>query len=287
MIDAPVEVGIGTGPLASRDICTIALRAEELGFESIWVPEHLVIPRESTGTPRHHGKDSQLDPSNPLVDPFVALAFIAAQTTHIHVGTGVFNVALRHPFVVSRAAGTLADVAPGRVEIGVGSSWLASEYDAVGLDFASRGQRLDEALAIITATWTDTLVEYHGNHFDFKPVYWEAKPAVRPRFHIAGEVEASFRRVARYGDGWIAMDHTPESIAPVVKRMREAVANHNVEASGLQVSLSVNATEYSGHAADLLERLAAAGVTRAILGGIMPLEEKLRAMENIATELSG
>src|SRR5262245_41693515 len=241
MLDTAIQVATGSGPVRASQFLTFATRSEELGFESVWIPEHVVAPLQVGGSPRRDVDHLPMDPATPFLDSFVALGHVAGRTQRIGLGTGIFNVALRHPFVVSRAAATLADYAPGRVDIGVGAGWLAGEYEALGLDFASRGSRLDEALEIITSTWRDETLEYRGRHFTFPPVAWQPKPQIAPRLHIAGETRASFRRLARFGTGWIVNGRTPDSVGSAIEQMRQAVGREARDPAELEVTMFVDA----------------------------------------------
>lgn len=197
----------------------LTLRAEELGYESVWIPEHLVLPVKTAGSPMHGQEHPPIPSQTPVFDALAYLAFLAGQTTSIRFGTHVYNIGLRHPFVSARSAVTLDLVSSGRFEFGVGASWLREEWDAVGLDFATRGARVDEALAVCRALWTEPTVEHHGRFFDFDEVMFEPKPLQvgGPPLQIGGDGKAALRRVAQYGAGWIPMNHTidqlPESLA--------------------------------------------------------------------------
>ncbi len=115
------------------------MEADTLGYDSVWMPEHMVIPVRSAGSP-HAGADHPPIPADvPVFDVFAYLGFLAGQTEHIHFGTQVYNIGLRHPFIVARAVATLDVVSNGRLEFGIGASWLQAEWEAVGLDFATRG----------------------------------------------------------------------------------------------------------------------------------------------------
>jgi len=148
-------------------------RADELGYESAWLPEHLVLPVQMGGSP-HHGHDHPPIPAQtPVFDAMTYLAFLAGQTTNIRFGTQVYNIGLRHPFVSARAAATLDIVSGGRFDFGIGASWLREEWDATGLDFGTRGARVDEALAVCRALWTEPVISHHGRFFDFDEVTFE------------------------------------------------------------------------------------------------------------------
>ena len=125
----------------------------------------------------------------PVFDVFSYLGFLAGQTEQIHFGTQVYNIGLRHPFVVARAVTTLDVISGGRLEFGIGASWLRAEWEAVGLDFDTRGRRVDEAIAVCQRLWSEEVVEHHGEFFDFGPVMFEPKPAQAPwpPLHIGGD----------------------------------------------------------------------------------------------------
>lgn len=217
-----MKFGIALGRLNPAFFLEITLLAEELGFESVWLPEHLVFPVHMTRSPIPGDEHPPVPPSTPVFDCFAYLSFLAGRTSRIRLGTHVYNLALRHPFVAARAVQTLDIVSGGRAEAGVGAGWLESEWRAAGLEFSTRGRRLDEALEVCRRLWTEEIIEHHGEFFDFEPVMFEPKPVQRPRppVLVGGESHAALRRAARLGDGWIGMDHTLESVAPRVEKLR-------------------------------------------------------------------
>lgn len=153
----------------------------------------------------------------------VHLAALAAATSTIRLGTYVYQLGLRDPFIAARAVMTLDVVSRGRVELGVGAGWMEEEWAAAGVDFASRGRRLTEAIAVCRRLWTERAVEHHGQFFDFPPVAFEPKPVQNPLpVHVGGESAAALRRAATLGEGWIGMHHTPETAGPVLARLRNA-----------------------------------------------------------------
>lgn len=222
-----VKFGVALGRVHHRHFEAVAVEADRLGFESVWLPEHLVLPVTMTRSP-HPGEDHPpIRADLPVYEPFAYLAYLAGRTEQIRLGTHVYNIGLRHPFVTARAVQTLDVVSGGRAEFGIGASWLEQEWDAAGLDFASRGRRVDEALAVCRRLWTEDVVEHHGECFDFGPVMFEPKPVQRPwpRVHVGGESSAALRRAARLGDGWIGISHTPESVRPFVERLHSMRAD--------------------------------------------------------------
>ena len=150
-----MRFGVALGAMHPTMFVEAAEAADELGFESVWFPEHLVLPVHMAGSPFAGAEHPPVPPSTPVYDAFAYLALIAGRTTRLRLGTHVYNLALRHPFVAARAVQTVDVVSRGRLEVGVGAGWLRAEWEAAGLDFDSRGARLDEALAVCIALWTE------------------------------------------------------------------------------------------------------------------------------------
>ena len=270
-----MKFGIGLGQLNPTAWAAVTEAADRLGFDSVWMPEHLVLPVQLGGSP-FAGSDHPPLPSDvDVFDPFVYLAYLAGRTERIRFGTHVYNIGLRHPFSTARAVATLDVVSGGRVEFGIGASWLAAEWDAVGLDFAHRGGRVDEALEVCLRLWTEPTVEHHGAWFDFDAVAFEPKPVQRPHppIHVGGDGPAALRRAATLGDGWIPMNHTVDELAPAVERLAELRAAAG-RAGRTEITLGLT----PGSAADVT-RCAAAGVDRLI---VRPWRRTADALDSIA-----
>jgi probable F420-dependent oxidoreductase len=135
----------------------------------------------------------------------------------------VYNLGLRHPFTSARSVQTLDVVSGGRMEFGIGASWLEEEWRAIGLDFASRGRRVDEAIDVCKRLWTEPEVAHDGEFFRFDAVAFEPKPVQQPwpPILVGGESPAALRRAAHAGDGWIGMGHTFETAAEQIARLHE------------------------------------------------------------------
>jgi probable F420-dependent oxidoreductase len=242
-----VKIGISLGTLRPSLWAEATREADRLGYESVWIPEHLVIPVAMTGSPVE-GDDHPPVPANvPVFDALSYLSFLAGQTKQIHFGTQVYNIGLRHPFVVARAVTTLDVASGGRVEFGIGASWLEAEWDAVGLDFKTRGRRVDETIEVCQRLWSEEVVEHHGEFFDFGPVMFEPKPvhAPWPPLHIGGDGPAALRRAATVGDGWYPMNHELEEIPAAAKRIAQLRAD--VGRSGtVEITLGAGPSDLDG-----------------------------------------
>ena len=253
-----VRFGIALGRMHPSMFVEAVKAADELGFESVWFPEHLVLPVEMAGSPFAGAEHPPVPPSTPVFDVFAYLAFLAGRTRRVRLGTHVYNLGLRHPFVAARAVQTADVVSGGRIELGVGAGWLRGEWDVAGLDFDTRGARLDEALEVCRRLWTEEQVAHHGRFFDFDAVMFEPKPYQRPHppVLIGGESPAALRRAARH-DGWIGLNHTPDTARALVVTLRELRAAFGSEGPftvtvGATVADDGQVAEFSGVGVDRL-----------------------------------
>ena len=274
-----MKFGVHLGSVNPRFWGDVAAEADRLGFESVWVPEHLVVPLAASGSP-HHGSDRPPIKSDiPMFDALGILCHLAARTTRIRLGTHVYNIGLRHPFVTARAAATVDFLSGGRLSLGIGASWLRSEWDAIGLDFDTRGARVDEAIDVCRRLWTQDVVEHHGKFFDFEPTAFEPKPVQQPlALHIGGDGLAALRRAATVGTGWMPMNHRLEELPGSIARLTE-LASAAGRTATIEVTVPGNVS-----AADGPGRYAAAGVTRLIVTPWAKSSEAIGGMQRFASE---
>lgn len=256
-------------------------RAEECGFESVWIPEHLVFPVKMAGSPVHGDDHPPIPPQTPVFDALTYLAYLAGQTSSIRFGSHVYNIGLRHPFISARSAATLDIVSSGRFEFGVGASWLREEWDAAGLDFTTRGARVDETLAICRALWSEETVEHHGRFFDFEAVMFEPKPvqAGGPPLHIGGDGKAALRRVAQYGAGWIPMNHTIDQLPNSLRTLAQLWDKHD-RPGRPQLTVGVDVVDV-----DDVRRATDVGVDRILLAPWRRSRDALDGLTRFAEEI--
>ena len=259
-----------------------ALAADELGFESIWLPEHLVFPVEMHGQLVPGEEHAPVPPSTPVYDAAAYLSFVAARTSRIRLGTFVYLLGIRHPFVGARAFATLDVVSSGRAEAGVGAGWLVNEWESVGLDPKTRGRRLDEAITVCKRLWTEDVIEHHGEFFDFKPVMFEPKPVQKPHppVLVGGESDRALARAARLGDGWIGMHHTPDSVAIQVKKLRDLLQTGSRDGETFTITCSSLAKD-----AEDIGAWERAGVDRLIVTPWKRSPEAIDAMKSFAERM--
>lgn len=206
---APLTVGLSVWDLAGPDLLDLARAADEAGFDAVWLGEHVVLPtgyrsdHPTSGQAGEHHTGPVLDPGTELLEPFTALGAVAGATTRLGLATGIHLPALRHPLLTARAAATLAELSGGRFVLGVGAGWLEEEFDALGVPFAERGARLEEAVAVLRAAWRGGPFRHDGRHFRFGPVQLSARPVDVPVV-LGGNTDRALRRAVAVGDGWFA-----------------------------------------------------------------------------------
>jgi probable F420-dependent oxidoreductase len=180
----------------------LAQKAEELGFESLWAPEHVAFPLTWNSRCETENGEFPEEAGAPWPSPLLPLAYAAALTKKLKFGTSVIILPHHHPLALAKDMATLDVLSSGRAILGVGGGWLKEEFDQLAIDFHTRGARCDEALAAMRSLWRENPSSFHGKHFNFGPVMSLPKP-VRgdiPIF-VAGHSRAAARRTARFGDG--------------------------------------------------------------------------------------
>jgi probable F420-dependent oxidoreductase len=257
-----MQLGIALGRLNPAFFVEVTLEAERLGYESIWLPEHLIFTTKMSRSPHPGETHPPVPPDTPIFDAFAYLSYLAGITEHVRLGTHVYNLGLRHPFVAARAVQTLDIVSGGRVEFGIGASWLEEEWIAAELDFSTRGRRVDEAFEVCKRLWTEDDVSFHGEFFDFKGAVFEPKPVQEPYppVLVGGESGAALQRAARDGDGWIGMAHDFESGAAQIEKLRVLLAEHDRDPEDFQYCLGGPV-----ESPDDVQRWADIGVTRLVI----------------------
>jgi probable F420-dependent oxidoreductase len=205
----------------SGDLPTLARRVEALGFDSLWIPEHPIIPRgEHTPypfggpLPEHYGR---------WWDPFVALTVAAAVTNRIKLATGICLLPEREPMVTAKVIASLDVYSAGRVILGIGAGWLREETEIMGANFATRWQRTREMTEAMRVLWTEENASYQGKQISFPAVRSEPKPlqAGGPPVVLGGHGEKSLRRIAKHYDGWCPLTNDPVEFAREAKELKE------------------------------------------------------------------
>ena len=191
------------GRYANREnIIALSKAAEDLGFDSLWVSDHIVTPDT------HHVFGET------FFEPLATLSCIASQTRNIKLGTSVIVLPYRNPLVLAKMMSSLDVLSGGRVILGVGTGWVKEEFDAIGADYRKRGAITDEYLIILKELFSNDNPEYEGEYFKFSNILFEPKPVQKPYppIWIGGNSKKAIERAVRFGNGWHAVRLTPEEV---------------------------------------------------------------------------
>ena len=194
--------GRGSSPDGIR---RVAEAAEELGFDSVWTTEHIIVGPEA------------VNPYGRVYDPLVTLGWIAGWTERIGLGTSIVLVPLHHPMHLAKEVATLQELSGGRFTLGVGLGWHRDEFDFMGVEFAGRGRRADEAIRLMRALWSGER-DFEGRFWSFRNATSEPHPSQQPEIWIGGSSDRAIRRARELGDVW---HPSRGSDAEHVRRVRE------------------------------------------------------------------
>jgi probable F420-dependent oxidoreductase len=213
-------------------LARLAPLAEELGYDSLWMGEHVVVP-----DPRR--PPSPMEPDEPIHDPLVALAFAAARTTSIRLATGIVILPQRNPVVLAKQLASLDSISSGRLIVGIGVGYLEPEMTAVGVPMERRGARADEYLAAMRALWEEERPSFEGEFVRFGGIDAHPRPVQRPLpVVIGGHTDAAHRRAARSGHGWYGFMLDLEQTAQQVAGLRRALSEAGRDPDELELSVS-------------------------------------------------
>lgn len=198
----------------------IARAAEDAGWDAISVPDSVFFPEHvSAGYPYTPDGQRFWPADAPWPDPWVAIPAMAAVTERLAFYTNVMKVGIREPLLVAKTVTSTAAMFEGRIAIGVGLSWIPEEFSWLGQEMKTRGKRLDEGIEILRACLAGGWVEHHGKHYDFDRLMMAPAPKEPVPIYVGGHSEPALKRAARLGDGWIAVQVTPDEIAETVPKL--------------------------------------------------------------------
>jgi len=240
-----MKFGVGLpnyGPRTSFDaIRRVALAAEELGYDSVWTTDHIIVPR------------ADIEPYGHIYESVVTLAMVAAVTQRVRVGTSVIVLPMRNPVLFAKQVATIDAASGGRMIVGVGVGWNEPEYKNLSANFKNRGKRLDEDITLLRALWSSESADFHGKYTQITDSIFAPLPTRKEiPIWIGGNNEPSWKRAAALGDAWHTTGASPETVAAGVKYFREhKPARQLLISARLTVNLNPNVPptyEYRGAA---------------------------------------
>jgi probable F420-dependent oxidoreductase len=208
-------------------LAAIGREAEARSIDTIWVGEH-VVTMDDYASHYPYADDGRipLPAGTGLLEPFTALAFLAAQTTRVRLGTAMCLVPQRNPVYTAKEVATLDWLSNGRVDFGVGVGWLREEFEALDVPWPRRGARTDDYLGVLRSLWCEDPSSFSGEFYTLAPCHGYPKPVQDPHppIHIGGESDAALRRTARLAQGWHSFNRTPADLAAPLARLDELLA---------------------------------------------------------------
>jgi len=278
-----VQVYLGGDSANPEMLKAVAQAAEGRGFHSLWLPEHAVLPPKIASRYPYSADGSfSFDVTALPFEPFTGLAYAAAVTTTIRLGTGVLVLPQRHPVYAAKQAADVDVLSKGRLDFGIGVGWLEEEFVALGQPFRRRGARAREWVQVMRRLWCDELAEFEGEFYRLPPVHQSPKPVQKPHppLYFGGESDAALRRVAEFGRGWFAAGTSVEAMPARLAVLDGMLAAHGRSRADVEVFVGPQ----DGKADfELVRRYREAGAEQVIIGlAGRNLDRLLRRLDDYA-----
>lgn len=222
------------------DIVRFVQRAEALGFESLWTGDHLVLPAGGTTQYPYTADGSfPLDSAENFLEPFTLLAYVAAVTRTVKLGTTVIILPYRNPIVQAKMLACLDVLSGGRLICGVGVGWLEKEFEVLQASYKDRGPVSDEYIQIFKTLWTEAQPAFKGRFYTFDGITFHPKPLQKPHppIWVGGHTQRAIRRAVRLGDAWHPTRQTPEFVSRHLPYLREEAERIGRDPAEITISL--------------------------------------------------
>jgi probable F420-dependent oxidoreductase len=230
------------GPFATGEyLTTLGRAAEERGFHSLWVAEHVVL-FDDYGSQYPYAANGRIPapPESGMLEPFTALSFLAAVTKTLRLGTGICLLPQRNPVYTAKEAANVDFLSGGRLDLGIGVGWLAEEFRVVNVPFERRGARCRSYVEVMRTLWCDAVSEHKDEFYELPACRMYPKPVQKPHppLHFGGETDAALRRVADIGQGWYGFNRDPREAREGISRLEGLLAKRGRKRSDVTVSIS-------------------------------------------------
>lgn len=256
----PYRSGVAADPVW---MTRFAATAEELGYESVYLVEHVVVPDGYAHRyPYAESGRMPLPDDCPIPDPLDLAAFLLARTERLVVATGIVVATHHHPLILAKRVATLSVLSGDRFRLGVGVGWMREELEATGVDWATRGARLDECIEAMQQVWRHDPAGFAGAHFSFERVRSHPRPSVEPAVHVGGHSAAAARRAGRLGAGYQPLGLDAEQLAVRLGEMAASADAAGRDPAGVEVTLAAALDTVT---AEAVSELVALGASRVLL----------------------
>lgn len=274
----PINIGVSGLP----EMLGLARRAEDLGFESVWTFEHVIVPVDYVSKyPYHPSGKMGATPETPFVDPLIALTAVAAATTTIRLGTGVNILSQVNPLYLAKQAASLDYLSEGRLMLGVGIGWLEEEFRALGVPFERRGERFDDYAVALRKVWGGEVVEHRSDFIEWEGFKSYPLPVQDPLPLVIGGAKGKiYQRIARHGNGWFAPMGDPAELRAALADLRSVCDAEGRDFSEIEITCM-----WPGQGgADAVAALEEAGASRLVVP-VMAMSDPAAMMENLSKEI--
>lgn len=297
MIAVGVTLPNYRGAASAANILETAERADRLGFHSVWVADHIIVPESYWGG---------MGPV--LYETHTSLSVVAARTRHVKLGCSVMPTPYRHPLLQAKSLATLDQFSGGRVIYGGAVGYMQEEFAALGIDFSKRAAITDEYLQVLKLAWTQDRVTFHGQFVDFADVACDPKPVQKPHppIWLGGDSDGAFRRIVRFADGWHGLpggspgarreEPTIAHFAARIQRLHEIAEASGRDPASITLSMKANCQigpddprpfhGSAGKIVDSLGQMETLGLELVVLApNLLPAETSLDVVDQIASEV--
>lgn len=270
----------------AEEMIALAKHIDDMGFEGLMGADHGFIP-ESMLADYPYTEDGKppISGEMPYPEVWTTIAAMAAVTKKLKFSCGVYVLPLRHPIEVAKATGTIARISDNRLVLGAGVGWMKEEFDVYGVDFTTRGKRMNECIEVLRALWAGGYVEYHGEFFDFPPLQIAPAPSQAIPIMLGGASKPALRRAGKYAQGWLGNGNTVEAMPAIFAELNRARAAAGREREAFDIILAMK-----GHMQlDQLKRYQEQGATGMVLGfpdNNVSFDEKRRILDLLVTYMA-
>ncbi|HET7665904.1 MAG TPA: TIGR03619 family F420-dependent LLM class oxidoreductase [Mycobacterium sp.] len=265
----------------------LAKTAEEVGFDSIALPDSIFyMEKQSADYPYTAGGSRMWNKDTPWADPLIVAGAMGAVTSKLRFYTNVMKLGSRHPLLLARQVGSVANLTENRFGFGVGIGWAPEEFEWCGVPYAKRGKRVDEMIEVIKLVLAGGMVEFHGEFYDFDRLQMSPAPTQPVPLYVGGHTDVALRRAARVSDGWTSATLTCAQLAEIIGKLTRLLAENGRAEDPFEFqAVCIDKFGIDGH-----RELAKVGVTDNIvipwifegLGFDAPLDKKQDAMKRFA-----